>query len=154
MYLRGILITVCAAAAFVVGFCLCGHVAVAAPPEFAPGQMWSIKSAPATTAKVVIVRVEPWQNRTVVHVSIIDIPVPKGARAENSITAVGHMPFDESALAESVDRLLGTGGSPAPGFEYAYEQWRADKTAGIFTISVSKAIELMLQSAGELSRER
>ncbi len=154
MYLHRILFTVCTAAAFVVGFCLCGQVAMAERPDFAPGQMWSIKSTPPTTAKVVIVRVEPWRNRTVVHVSIIDIPVPKGASATNSITAVGHMPFDKTALAESVDQLLGTGASPAPGFEFAFEQWRADKTAGIFTIGVSKAIELMLESASHMPRQR
>lgn len=150
MHLYRHLLTLCTVAIFVIGPCLRSHEAMAAPQDFTPGQIWSIKSAPATTAKIVIVRVEPWQNRTVVHVSIIDIPASKGTSAKGGITSVGHMPFDKTALASSVDRLLGTGGSPAPGFEFAYERWRTDKMAGIFTISVSKAIELMLQSASHV----
>src|SRR5581483_10051796 len=125
MYLRRNLLALCAAVVFAVGFCLRSSTATAVP-DFAPGQIWSIKSTPPTTAKVVIVRIEPWHKRTVVHVSIIDIPVPKGVSANEQITAVGDMPFDKSALAASVNQLLGTRGKPAPGFSPAYNQWRAD----------------------------
>jgi len=70
MYLRRNLLALCAAVVFAVGFCLCSSTAMAAAPHFAPGQIWSIKSTPPTTAKVVIVRIEPWHKRAVVHVEL------------------------------------------------------------------------------------
>ena len=113
-------------------------------PDFARGQIWSIKSDQPTTAKVVVVRVEPSANRTVVHVSVIDIPVPDGIAERDAITTVGEMPFDKLALAASLDQVLGTDGQPAPGFQSAYDQWRADRGAGVFTTSVADAVQSML----------
>jgi hypothetical protein len=55
------------------------------------------------------------------------------------------MPFDKTALAGSVDKLLATGVSPDPGFENGYKQWR-DAKGGIFTISVEKVINLVFQT--------
>ena len=120
------------------------EIADSPKPDFVPGQIWSIKLDRPTTAKVVVVRVEPSANRTVVHVSIIDIPVPEGVAEGDGITTVGEMPFDKSALAASVDQLLGTDGQPAQGFLPAYNQWLADKGAGVFTTSVARAIQSML----------
>jgi hypothetical protein len=123
-----------------------GVMAAQSPdPGFAPGQIWSIKSALPTTAKVIIDRIEPWRKKVVVHVSIIDVPIPDGVRGAGGTTAIGHMPFEESALAASVDRLLATGASPASSFESGYKQWH-DAMGGIFTVSVAKAIEIMLQT--------
>jgi hypothetical protein len=55
------------------------------------------------------------------------------------------MPFEELALTASVDRLLTTAGSSAPGFETGYAQWQSAK-GGIYTISVSKAVEIMFEA--------
>ncbi len=46
-----------------------------ADPNFAEGQEWSIKSAPHSTIKAIIGRIEPWKNKIAVHVSIVDIPI-------------------------------------------------------------------------------
>jgi hypothetical protein len=117
-------------------------------PRFAPGQVWSIKSTSPTTARVIIDRIEPWHQKVVVHVSIIDVPVPQGiAGTGTGTTEIGHMPFEESALAASVDLLLATGASPASSFESGYKHWH-DAMGGIFTISVEKAIEFTFQSMG------
>ncbi len=121
------------------------------PPGFAPGQVWSIKSASTTTTKVIIGRVESWNGKVAVHVSIIDIPIPQGAPGAGGITRIDHMPFDKSALAASVSQLLATGVSPAPNFENGYEQWRSDKRAGIYTVGVLQAVEMMFEA---LSRGR
>jgi hypothetical protein len=120
--------------------------AAAQPPDpgFAPGQVWSIKSTPPTTARVIIDRIEPWHQKVVVHVSIIDVPVPPSMSGTGT-TAIGHMPFEESTLAASVDRLLATGASPVSGFESGYKNWQ-DAKGGIFTISVEKAIEFTFQT--------
>jgi hypothetical protein len=114
-------------------------------PRFAPGQEWSIKSVSPTTAKVVIDRLEPWHEKVVVHVSIVDLPIPQGVPGAGGTTAIGHMPFEQSALVASVDRLLATNVAPPPGFERGYKHWQ-DAKGGIFTVSVEKAIEFTLQT--------
>jgi|HubBroStandDraft_6_1064221.scaffolds.fasta_scaffold1232426_1 hypothetical protein len=133
-------------------FAVAAHAGTAnAPPrpDFSPGQEWSIKSSSPTTAKVVIGRVEAWRNKVVVHVSIIDIPIPQDAPGAGGMTSIDHVPFENTVLAASVDQLLKTDVSPAAGFEGGYERWRADAKAGIFTISVSKAIELLFEAVNE-----
>jgi len=114
-------------------------------PEFVPGQVWSIKSAHPTPAKVIIGRIEPLRNGSVVHVSIVDVPIPQGLRGAGNTITIGHMPFDKVVLLESLDRLLAVNTSPAPDFERGYQQWLAEK-GGVFTVSVSKAIEIVFQS--------
>jgi hypothetical protein len=115
-------------------------------PDFAPGQEWSIKSASPTTAKVVIGRLETWDHsKIIVHVSINDVPVPRDVAGAVATTSIGHMPFDKAALAASADRLLSSNVPPAPAFESGYEQWKSAK-GGVFTISVEKAIEIVVQT--------
>jgi hypothetical protein len=114
-------------------------------PAFAAGQIWSIKSTSPTTAKVVIDRIEPWREKVAVHVSLIDVPIPQGAPRAGGTTVISHMPFEESALAASVDRLLGTGASPPSSFESGYKDWQ-NAAGGIFTISVEKAMEFTFQA--------
>jgi hypothetical protein len=117
-------------------------------PEFAAGQMWTIKSTPPTSAKVIIGRIEPWFDKVAVHVSIVDVPLPPeavraGLRADGrGMTRIGHMPFDPSALAASLDRLLATGVPPGPSFQDGYEEWKS-ANGGIFTIGVSEAIDIV-----------
>jgi hypothetical protein len=95
--------------------------------------------------KVVIDRLEPWLEKVVVHVSIVDLPIPRGVPGAGGTTVIGHMPFEQSALAASVDRLLATSVSPPPSFEAGYKNWQ-DAKGGIFTVSVEKAIEFTLQA--------
>jgi hypothetical protein len=114
-------------------------------PDFAPGQIWSIRSPVPTTAKVVIGRIEAWNDKVAVHVSVIDIPSPPGAGPDRELIAINHMPFDKSAIMASVDQLLVTGAFSTPEFERGYDNWHKDRSAGIFEISVSEAIALMLE---------
>ncbi len=123
-----------------------GATSASAQPDFAPGQEWSIKSASPTKAKVVIGRIESWKDKVVVHVSIIDIPIPQGIPGAGGITSIDHVPLERSALAASVDQLLNTDTEPASGFEGGYEQWRSDVKADVFTISVAQVIELMFEA--------
>jgi hypothetical protein len=89
--------------------------------------MWSITSAVPTTVKIVIGRVEAWNGKLAVHVSVIDIPVPPGAPGDNGLINIDPVPFDESALAASVDQLLAVEVSPTSGFERGYEHWRTER---------------------------
>ena len=128
-----------------------GLMAAQSPaPVLTPGQMWSIKSALPTTAKVVINRVEPWEHQVVIHISVIDVPIPRDMPGSGGTTVIGHMPFQQSALAASVDRLLATGASPASGYESGYKAWQ-DAKGGVFTINVEQAIKFVFQT---LSRQQ
>ncbi len=120
-------------------------------PDFAPGQEWSIKSASPLPAKVVVGRVETWQDKTVVHVSILDVPIQAGTPGAGAITEIAHMPFEKSALAASVDRLVATGVSPSPNFEAGYEGWQSAK-GGVFTITVPQAIDFASEAMTRVRR--
>ncbi|CAN7753678.1 hypothetical protein LJR220_002438 [Bradyrhizobium sp. LjRoot220] len=114
-------------------------------PDFALGQIWSIKSPAPTTAQVIIGRIETWNDKVAVHVSVINIPAPSDAPPNRELIGINHVPFEKSALIASVDQLLGTRASPTPEFEQGYDSWRKDMRAGIFEIGVSQAIALMLE---------
>src|SRR5450432_4861642 len=103
MLTRGLLTALMIAS---VGFDVRAETAGGPAPEFAVGQEWSIKSASPTTAKAVIDRLEPWHEKVVAHVSIVDLPIPQGLPGAGGTTVIGHMPFERSAFAASVDRLL------------------------------------------------
>lgn len=113
-------------------------------PDLAPGQMWSIKSDVPTTAKIIVGRIETLNGKVTIHVSVVDIPIPRGA--PEGLRFVDHMPFEQSALVASLNQPLATGVPTAPNFEVGYAKWRS-ANGGIFTVSVSQAIKLMLDSA-------
>jgi hypothetical protein len=111
-------------------------------PSLAPGQIWSVASPTTTTAKVIIGRIESLSGATVVHVSIIDVPIPAGAPSAGGLTTIGHIPFQEAALAASLGQLLGTDAAVDPFFKEGLRQWR-EAEGGYFTISVAEAIDLV-----------
>ena len=99
-------------------------------PQFAVGQEWTVKNSPI---HIVIGRVEQVGKITVVSVSLFQIPCPTGFGC--TIIGAAHMPFEELALANSVDTLVSTNGQTAPEFEAGYENWK-EAHGGAFTISV------------------
>ena len=109
-------------------------------PDFAVGQEWLIKSIPPGTAKVIIGRIEPWGGKVAIHVSIVDLPVRQEAGAFR-ISQIAHAPFEKSALAASVDKLIATGVPPAQNFDSGYEQWK-EHNGGIYTVSIAQALGL------------
>ncbi len=116
-----------------------------AQEALAPGQIWSIKSAQPTSAKAVIGRIEPLNGSIVVHISIIDVPIPAGLPNAGGTTTIGHMPFDQAAFAASVDRLVGANAATSSAFEDGYRNWQAAK-GGFFTISVQQALEVAFET--------
>ena len=92
-----------------------------------------------------VVRVEPWNGTRAIHVSIVDISIPPGLPGAGGTTTIGHMPFDETALAASVDQIVKTGASGVTTFDAGYQQWAAAK-GGIFTISVREAIKITFET--------
>jgi hypothetical protein len=105
-------------------------------PDFAPGQMWSLKSYPA---KVIVGIIEPWFDTTVVHVSVMDIP-------GGIISQVNYLPIEKSALAASVDQLLSRDAKTLQGFEAEYREWKANSGSGIFSSRVPQTIALLIKN--------
>ena len=112
-------------------------------------------STQPTTMKVIIGRVEPWNGQIAVHVSVTDVVVPAGAPNAGRTIAIGHMPFEQSALAASVDQLLATRVPSPPAFDEGYRDWQ-DAKGGLYTIGVAKAVAtgLEMMKGHPLSLER
>lgn len=109
-------------------------------PDLAVGQEWLIKSTHPGTAKVIIGRIEPWRDKVAVHVSIVDLPAPQEAGALR-ISQIAHAPFEKSALAASLNKLIATGVPPAENFDSGYQQWKENK-GGIYTVPIAQALGL------------
>jgi hypothetical protein len=103
--------------------------------RYKPGQVWSLKSPDSPQALLKILRVESLKGAgTIVHVAVTNIPV-----------TVGHMPFAEAAIDQSVLQLVGTDAVPPESLE-GYHEWRNafDKEgAGWFTIPVPEALKIL-----------
>lgn len=116
------------------------------PRDFAAGQLWSIKQVATATMRIVVGKVEPLGDRTVVHVSVTAIRGFPDVPGLGTFDGIGHMPFDAEALARSVDRLLASDVTPAADFEAGYATWRAEK-GGVFTLGVPQAVDATYRSA-------
>ncbi len=103
--------------------------------KYQPGQVWAFKDSESEPdARVTVLRVDHIDTQgTVVHISVSGINLPNGG------TVIGHMPFTEAALNQSVTTLLRSD-APLPDFKAGYEQWRWGG-GGIFTISIAEAID-------------
>jgi len=115
---------------------------------FKVGQMWTIKNS---AIRIVIGRIEPFlPNKTAIHVSVLDVPCPRAAGC--TTTVVAHAPFDEAALAASVDQKVSDSAPVADAFESGYAQWKTAK-GGVFTIPVSELPNLLFKALGSGARQ-
>jgi hypothetical protein len=112
--------------------------------RLAPRQLWSIKSPTPTTSKVIVGRIETRSGKGIIHVSIIDIPKP-GSERDGETLSIGHVPFDQLAFVNSIDRLLARDVPPSFDFESGYEEWRANAHASVFETDVSQTIAVFLE---------
>lgn len=120
-------------------------------PILRPHQVWSIKSVEPTTTKVVIGRIEEWNDKHAVHVSLLSVPAPPGLVTPDGTMTVGHMPFEMSAIVGSVDQLLESDIAPAAEFEEGYNVWKSEK-GGIYTIGVVQAVDLLSETLARNSQ--
>jgi hypothetical protein len=111
---------------------------------FTPGQVWSIKAA-SPSLKVVIARVEPFGDKVAVHLSIVGALVPEGVQGAGNPIRINHMPFEEAALAASVDRLLATGQPVEASVDEGIAVWRKDQ-GGIWTLGVVEALGALFEA--------
>lgn len=116
------------------------------PPrrKFRVGQLWTYKTRPHETAsRLTILRIERFGKANAIHVHVSDLSIQNPSSPTGISTFISHAPFAETALAGSVEQIVGKGKPPAS-FDQAYAAWRKKalaKRAGLFTIGVSEAID-------------
>ena len=120
--------------------------------DFSVGQEWKYKNRPhEKESKLTIVGIdEDPKLGQILHIYVSDVDI-KNAQAPNGKTVfIGHLPYAENALRESVTELLGTADS-LPEFEDGYKLWKEafdEGEAGVFDVAVAEAIAGVEQSIG------
>lgn len=111
----------------------------AAWPELSPGQVWTIEGEGQEAARLSIQRIEPWGELEAVHVSLTGVSAPPGIRFNG---VIGHLPFERSALENSLGTLVGTDGAMTATFEEGYAEWQA-ANGGLFERPVAEVIDVI-----------
>lgn len=117
-------------------------------PDFAVNQLWSIKADPPTAVTVIINRIVEIDGQTVVHVTVLDAPLPALLVRPGRTTTTVFMPFKVEALRGSVDKLLGSRAPPLL-WEGSYERWRAARGWPI-DVSVPEALKVVFQAGSRI----
>ncbi|WP_395645497.1 hypothetical protein [Terricaulis sp.] len=104
-------------------------------PEFAVGQVWSVRNLSGGLAT--IGRIEPYARGTAIHISLTaDTPLQLQGQLGPTMQ-ISHLPVASEAFARSVETLQQTGGTPDPHFEDGYAQWRAAQ-GGVWTVDIAE----------------
>jgi hypothetical protein len=110
-------------------------LAPASESRYKPGQVWSLRIPGSPQARLKILRVESIPGAaTFVHVAVDNVPV-----------TVGHMPFYEAAIDQSVIDLVGTDPVRPESLE-GYDVWRKafdNEGAGVFSVTVAEALKVL-----------
>lgn len=116
-------------------------------PEYKVGQKWSYRSRPGEESSyLIVVKIEneaKWG--TIIHVALGGLKM-KNPRSPNGFSeSADHLPFSKDAIDKSAIKLL-KDHVELPNFEPGYKLWRAafdDKRAGVYTITVAEAVNIM-----------
>ncbi len=118
--------------------------------DFSVGQVWKYKARPHEGAsEITIVAIDSDEELgSIVHIYVSDVDIPNPKAPGGKTLFIGHLPYSETALQESVTELVGTADS-LPEFEDGYKLWKKafeDGEAGVFEVAVSEAIEGVQQN--------
>ncbi len=111
--------------------------------QFVAGQVWSYQSRQhEQKSTLTILKVDYFENAVVVHVRLEDIKLKDPSVAQGFRTLMPHMAFLQSALQQSVIKILNTK-IRLPEFSKEYQNWREGDgvgTAWAWHFSVSEAL--------------
>lgn len=118
--------------------------------EFRAGQVWSYETRSGEEpSRLVVCKVEPNEDLgPIIHIHVEGVAIKSPGSPDGVSRVIGHMPFAEESLRESVVTVEETR-TQLPGYEEGYNTWKAafdEGGAGIFTISVADAVDLMEQA--------
>lgn len=119
--------------------------------KFSVGQVWKYKTRDhEKDSRIVVVRVDTDDPDygTIVHIYITKLDIPNPNAPSGKTVYVGHMPYEEDALSQSVTELESETDT-LPDYQAGYELWKAafdDSDAGVFALPVSEAVDSVEQS--------
>lgn len=121
--------------------------------KFAAGQIWKYKNRKdEDESRIIVGRVDTEDEDLgpVIHISITELKIPNPTAPDGLTKFVGHMPFDNETLEESVTELISENeGAVTEHFDEGYGLWKAafDKgEAGVFTVPVVDAIKFVQET--------
>jgi len=125
-------------------------------PRYKVGQVWRYHTrSHEETSTLTIVKIERHISLgIIVHVSLKGLRIRHPSHPSVSVDTVGHMPFSEEAMDQSVTALAQEY-APLPDFYEGYQQWRQaieEGQAGVFTITVAESVDFMEQALGGPNR--
>ncbi len=107
------------------------------------GQLWGYKTRrDEEESKVLILKKEGLKEETIISVSVINVNVKNHQIKRGISKEIGHLPFSEKAIIDSVTKLESSN-NKLPKFEEGYNVWKEayeTEKAGVFSISVKEAI--------------
>lgn len=122
--------------------------------QFSVGQIWNYKTRPQEPqSRLTVVAIDSDLEEgfgDIIHVYISDVNIPNPKAPQGKTSFIGHLPYTQTSLAESVTDLVGTEDS-LPDYEKGYQLWREafdSGEAGVFEVSVADAISGVEQNIG------
>ena len=110
---------------------------------FSVGQVWSYETRQnEITSRLTVLKIDHFEKAVVVHIRLDNVKVMDPKAPQGIRTTVTHMAFMQSALEESVNKILKKKGR-LPEFSKEYQSWRDGDgvgTAWAWLFSVSKAL--------------
>ena len=121
--------------------------------KFAPGQVWTYKTRPhENDSRVIIVGVDDdHEYGPIIHIYVSNLAIESSSAPDGAIKFIGHMPFAEEALADSVAELE-MEATQLPDYEEGYRLWREafeKSEAGVFTTSVADGIDFIAKTVAQ-----
>jgi hypothetical protein len=118
-------------------------------PTYRAGQEWNYFTRPGEEQSTLLIqRVERNERLVIIiHITVSGLRL-RGAAGSNS--EIGHMPFSEAAINQSVRNLVSQGEPPS--VSKGYGLWRQafdEGKGGIFTISVAEAVSFVEQTTSQ-----
>lgn len=122
--------------------------ALSQDPEIAVGQVWSYEARQGEEqSRLTILKIETLHDQRIVHIAVADVFLERTNAPESVVTYMGHLPFEESALKNSLRNMVGIV-PQLPEYEDGYALWREafdSGRGGVFTISVAESVAYMEQ---------
>lgn len=112
--------------------------------KYRAGQVWAIVTPPdQPDARLTVLKVDSHERLgTVIHISLSGVELPNGSRV------IEHMPLSESAMTQTVTKLIREN-EPLPAEVEGYRQWQRAVDAGkggVFTVPVAQGFEIVREA--------
>lgn len=121
------------------------------PPEpdskYKAGQMWSYKTRESEKdSYFIVLKVDADPKLgNIIHIAVQNLKIKNPESPDGFSSQVNHLPFAEKSIDQSAVKLLKEK-VELPDYEEGYNEWKKNfdsKNAGIFTITIAKAVEAM-----------